>query len=267
MSQVQVPQRQDLLTSSNFVETRDENGNLTGYNLMGNDGQVISSISSTMGPQYVGPTTRANPFSDGTYEINWGENNAMTTILARGRKADGTWDIGWTQGMMGNNITQEQMNDFETLQSYNTLSSKYDKDLIANGQSPVSFGEGESSVTRRLQQAINAPEAKRLETQRVEGLKSQALSEANASIRADNQEASVIQRDEANAGERKEIREDEKTEAQKNRDWQIGVKELENKAEMDRYEMMLEREERRDRRDSIGQLVAGLAALGGAFAL
>ena len=266
MSQVQVGTQQPLLTASNWQETRDDKGNLTGYQLVDN-GQVVQSVSTTLGPKYVGPETVANPFGNGTYEINWGENNAMQTILGRGRKADGTWDIGGTQWLMGNNITQQQMDDFETLQSYNTLSSQFDKDLVANGQNPVSFGESQASVQRRLEQAINAPETKRLEQQRVEGLKNQALSAENDNRRADNQVSFQQQSAEEDRKERETIRGEQAIEAQKGRDFQIGMAELKQGAEMDRYKLELARYDRENRRESMAALIAGLATLGAGFAI
>lgn len=267
MAQVEVPNRSQLLTAGNWQEVRNDQGQLTGYNLVDNKGAVVDTISSTMGPQYVGPETVANPFGNGTYEINWGENNAMQTILGRGRKADGTWDIGGTQWLMGNNITQQQMDDFQTLQAYNTLSSQFDKDLIANGLNPVSFGEGQASVQRRLNQAVNRPEAERTERQRVEALQGQKLSAANQGIRADNADATTIQSSEKDRKERETIREEQALEAQRGRDFQIGMQGLKNDAEMARYEKELARFERQDRRDNISALIAGLATLGAGFAM
>ena len=199
--------------------------------------------------------------------MNWGENNAMQEILNRGRKADGTWNIGWMQGLSRNNITQEQMNDFAEKASYDKLTGLYNKDLIANGQAPVSFGEGEASVTRRLNQAINMPETQRLEAQRVESLKGTLLASANQGIRGDNSEATVIQRDADQATEREEIRAETALSEQRGRDFQMGMQELKNDAEMKRYEKELERFDRESRKDNITALIAGLATLGAGFAM
>ena len=267
MSQMEIPNRQQLLTASDWGTKYDEEGNVTGYELRGADGGAVSTITSTMGPEYVGPTTRANPFGDGTYEMNWGENNAMTEILNRGKKADGTWNIGWMQGLSQNNITQEQMNDFAEKGNYDTLAGLYNKDLVANGQAPVSFGEGEASVTRRLNQAIGMPDARRLEAQRVEGLQGSQLAQANAGIRIDNTDASALQEKAELKVERENIRSDAATSEQRGRDFQMGMQELKNDAEMKRYDKELDRFDRESRKDSITALIAGLATLGAGFAM
>ena len=257
---VEAPQRQELLGRGNFQEVRDANGNLTGYQLVDN-GQVLQTIQTSIGPQYVGPETVSNPFAQGgKYEMNWGENNAMQTILGRGRKADGSWDIGWAQGLMGNNITQQQMDDFQTLQTYQPLASAYNQRLSEAGLNPVSFGETEASVTRRLTQAENLPETRRLEAQRVEGLMDSALQLQNQGRRLDNTEATTIQQTE-------QARDDAKTEGERTRAFELGMQELRNDAENRRYEQELERYDRQDRKDNIAALIAGLATLGAGFAM
>ena len=181
-------------------------------------------------------------------------------------------DIGWWARSQGVTIQDLQNLSNTNLMNNPDFVSQNNQALIAAGvlntdgsQRTVQFGDTQSSLDELVARAtkrgdeINAAD---IATSNIQNdiVQRNVSNESSNAVRAANvDDAKTL------AGEREEVRELESIEAQRGRDFQIGMQELKNDAEMSRYEKELERYDRRERRDSIAALIAGLTTLGIGF--
>ena len=190
-------------------------------------------------------------------------------------------DIGWWGRLQG--VTVQDLKNLEHTRNLPELERVYNQQLIEAGvmnadgtQRTVQWGDTKES----LEQSLAAQNRNTLQIEQADADRFKiesdlaAQSAANTATNVATQNSEIVRQE--GATERAQIRADEKLEADalrawqadqsaKNRVFEMGVKELDNKASMDRYELEMARLDAKDRKDSIAALIAGLASLGTGF--
>lgn len=276
---LEVPERQELLKMSNWDKEF-----MTERQLTGKD-QRVKAYTLTMGGQefdnYETNAPKLLEADEGNlgkdnweekgYSIQWGEIGAMQEALKRQEERP---ELGNNQiGAIGmaTGVTPEQLEAYRLFKQREDLSDQYDSLLTGQGRLGVQVGETKNSVMARVAQAkdweTSEPARKAEDKKELRSL----LEQANAPRIENNQRRQTNM--DLNAATKLRLKE-EKDErdwadrrAKAERDIDIKKIELENKAKETKYEADLKQWQMKNRQDSIGALVAGLATLGMGFAL
>ena len=231
------------------------------------DGTIVKGPKK--GPDVKGAGNKGTGSGAGGNHLKW---NAIETIVNRG-KGGGSDPNAWDAGDIGliGNMTGVTVEDLENRQMSLDMSrlqnDNWDLKLQqANVTNPdgsfrtVQWGDTEESLSLLINQTEQATE----DVNRFNTEKSAAEQRLNTQATETTATNSAGQDKVVNAESERDF-----TSAQNaaKMDFELSKIGLDNDAKMERYERELERYDRQQRRDSIAALVAGLATLGGAFAM
>ena len=190
-------------------------------------------------------------------------------------------DIGWWGKSQG--VTVTDLQNLENTINLPELERIYNPQLIEAGvmnadgtQRTVQWGDtaesldnsiaSQTSNTLKIDQAND--ERFKIESDLAARSADNVVTNTATQNAAIARQEGITEREKIRADERRqadELRAWEADQSAKNRVFEMGVKELDNKASMDRYELEMARLDAKDRKDSIAALIAGLASLGTGF--
>ena len=274
-----VPDRQELLKMSDWQKSAWMEDNLTGkedrvktYQLK--KGSQEFDVLDTKAPEVIrhdNKNAATDIWEKENYMLTWGEKGAMDEMLKRQKERPelGDFQGGFVQTMA--NVSPEQLEAYRLFKQRTELGDLYNDTLTMAGRKAVQVGESRQSVLQRVAQAEDWKTSEPARKEQVQAELKSLLADVNAPRIENNTRATKAE--EANAETTRQMALDEdkrKYDSQKDdadRKFEIKKIELDNKAKMEKYEMDMEKWRQKNRQDSIGALIAGLATLGMGFAL